>query len=178
MRSPSALLEFRPIDLMLHHSLCVQFRADAFVCSFGSAERFYEPDGAGAVQYLRWLEQRILTLPDSCLHVWSGEQIVGQIELSRWKHDASVGYVNLFYLIPAMRGRGLGVQLEQYAADFFQRLGCQKVRLSASPTNLSAIAFYQKHGWIDLGQREDMPDTHYFEKVYSRDQVLGFRSQG
>jgi len=29
-----------------------------------------------------------------------------------------------------------------------------------------AIAFYQKRGWIDLGQRRDMPDTHYFEMVY------------
>ncbi|GAB4474937.1 MAG: hypothetical protein OHK0037_36020 [Elainellaceae cyanobacterium] len=160
------LLEFRPIDLAQHHQLCVQFRADAFLCSFGSVERFYEPDGTGAVAYLRWLEQRIADLPNSCVHLWQNEQIIGQIELGRWKRDPSVGYVNLFYLAPDFRGRGLGAHLDEYAAQFFWERGHRRARLSASPTNLVAIAFYRKRGWIDLGQRDDMSDTHYFEKVY------------
>ncbi|BAU41086.1 Acetyltransferase (GNAT) family protein [Leptolyngbya sp. O-77] len=166
MSSSDAAFEFKPIDLAKHHQVCVQFRADAFVCSFGSAERFYEPNGAGAVQYLRWLERRIAELPNGCVHLWKTGQIIGQIELGRWKRDASVGYVNLFYLAPEYRGQGLGARLDEYAAEFFGQHGYGRARLSASPTNLVAIAFYQKRGWVDLGQRRDMPDTHYFEKVY------------
>lgn len=164
------LLEFRPIDLAQHHQLCVQFRADAFLCSFGSVERFYEPDGNGAIQYLRWLEQKIAAMPNSCMHLWQDGQIVGQIELGHWRRDPAVGYVYLFYLVAARRGLGLGGQLDDYAAQFFRQHGYARARLSASPTNLAAIAFYRKRGWVDQGPRTDMPDTHYFEKVYQNDE--------
>jgi ribosomal protein S18 acetylase RimI-like enzyme len=163
------MLEFKPINLEQHQDLCVRFRADSFVCSFGSADRFYEEDGSGAAGYLQWLRQRIAEIPNSCVHVWQGEQIIGQIEMRRWKHNLSVGYVNLFYLIPEFRGQGLGQQLDQHAADFFKQLGCQSARLSASPTNLAAMRFYLKQGWIDLGQRDDALDVHYLEKTYGAD---------
>ena len=42
--------------------------------------------------------------------------------------------------------------------------------LSVSPTNLAAVRFYLKQGWIDLGQRSDDPDDHYFEKTYDTDE--------
>jgi ribosomal protein S18 acetylase RimI-like enzyme len=141
------MLEFKPINLEQHQDLCVRFRADSFVCSFGSADRFYEQNGSGAEGYLQWLRQRIAEIPSSCIHVWQGERIIGQIEMRRWKHDLSVGYVNLFYLIPEFRGQGLGPQLDRHAADFFRQLGCRSVRLSASPTNLVAMRFYLKQGW-------------------------------
>jgi ribosomal protein S18 acetylase RimI-like enzyme len=160
------MLEFKPINLEQHQDLCVRFRADSFVCSFGSADRFYTENGGGTEGYLQWLRQRIAEIPNSCVHVWQGDQIIGQIEMRRWKHDLSVGYVNLFYLIPKFRGQGLGQQLDQHAADFFRQLSCRSARLSASPTNLVAMRFYLKQGWIDLGQREDAPDVHYLEKTY------------
>lgn len=165
----SSVLEFKPIDLERHQDLCVRFRADSFVCSFGSDDRFYEEDGSGANSYLQWLKQRIIESPSSCVHVWEGEQIVGQIEMRRWKHYLNAGYVNLFYLIPEFRGRGFGKQLDRYAANFFNQLGCQSARLSVNPTNLIAIKFYLKQGWVDLGQREDAPEVHYFEKTYEAD---------
>jgi ribosomal protein S18 acetylase RimI-like enzyme len=163
------MVEFKPINLERHQDLCVQFRADSFVCSFGSAARFYGEGGNGAEEYLQWLKQRIAEIPSSCVHVWKGEQIIGQMEMRRWKRDPSLGYVNLFYLIPELRGQGLGQQLDRYAAKFFKQLGCQAARLSVSPTNLAAMRFYLKQGWIDLGQREDAPEVHYFEKTYEAD---------
>jgi ribosomal protein S18 acetylase RimI-like enzyme len=89
--------------------------------------------------------------------------------MRRWKHDLSVGYVNLFYLIPEFRGRGFGRQLDRYAANFFNQLGCQSARLSVSLTNQVAMRFYLRQGWIDLGQREDAPEVHYLEKTYEAD---------
>jgi ribosomal protein S18 acetylase RimI-like enzyme len=163
------MLEFKPIDLERHQDLCIRFRADSFVCSFDSAARFHEEDGNGAQRYLQWLRQRIVAIPDSCVHVWKEEQIIGQMEMKRWKHDPSVGYVNLFYLIPEFRGQGLGQQLDRYAAIFFKQIGCRSARLSVSPTNLAATGFYLKQGWIDLGQQKDAPEFHYFEKTYEAD---------
>ena len=159
-------LKFKPINIEQHQDLCVQFRVDSFVCSFGSAVRFYEEDGSGADGYLQWLRQRIAEIPNSCVHVWQGEQIIGQIEMRRWKRNPKIGYVNLFYLIPEFRGRGFGQQLDQHAANFFSQLGCQSARLSVSPTNLVAMRFYLKQGWVDLGQREDAPEVHYLETTY------------
>ena len=115
----SSILEFKPIDLEQYQEVCVQFRVDSFSCSFGSSDRFCEEDRNGAERYLQWLRQRMTEIPNSCLHVWEGEQIIGQIEMSRWKHNLSVGYVNLFYLIPEFRGQGFGQQLDRYAANFF-----------------------------------------------------------
>jgi ribosomal protein S18 acetylase RimI-like enzyme len=162
----SSILEFKPINLEQHQDLCVQFRADSYVCSFGSADRFYKQDGSGAKGYLQWLRQRTIEIPDSCVHGWKGEQIIAQIEMRCWKYDSSVGYVNLFYLIPEFRGQGFGKQLDKHAANFFRHLGCKTARLSVSPTNLVAMRFYLKHGWVDLGQREDAPEVHYLEKSY------------
>ena len=102
----SSTLEFKSIDLTRERDLCVRFRADSFICSFGSADRFYKQDESGTEEYLHWLKQRMTEIPNSCVHVWKEARIIGQIELSRWKHDASIGYVNLFYLDPAFRGQG------------------------------------------------------------------------
>jgi GNAT superfamily N-acetyltransferase len=161
-----SILQFQPIDLAQHQELCLQFRADSFVCSFGSAERFYNEDGSGAAEYLHWLNRRMKEIPNSCVHVWQAGRIIGQLEMRRWKPDPEVGYVNLFYLIPKYRAQGLGQQLDQYAADFFAQLGCRAARLSASPTNGRAMRFYLKQGWVDLGPRADVPEVHYLQKTY------------
>jgi RimJ/RimL family protein N-acetyltransferase len=55
--------------------------------------------------------------------------------------------------------------------NFLRSLGFKKVRLSVSPTNLRAVQFYKKNGWIDLGERDE-PELkktlkfrlHYMEK--------------
>ena len=159
-------LVFVPIDLERHADLCVKFREDSYTCSFGSAEKFHESDGKGAERYIDWLRQRMQEIPNSCVHVWKDNEIIGQIEMRRWRIDPSVGYVNLYYLIPEYRGRGIGCLLDEHVGLFFKQLGCKKARLSVSPSNTAAMKFYLKRGWKDLGPREDAPEVHYMEKYY------------
>jgi ribosomal protein S18 acetylase RimI-like enzyme len=71
----------------------------------------------------------------------------------RIQAEPRIGYVNLFYLIPEMRGSGAGAALHEYALTIFAKHGVERMQLSVSPTNLRAIAFYRKHGWRDLGPR-------------------------
>lgn len=160
-------LAFRPVDLEAHIDVCVLFRIDTHMCGFGSADRFHESDGKGAERYADWLRQRSTALPGCLVHVWQGEDIVGQIEMGRMASDATIGYVNLFYLVPEMRGRGVGALLEAYAWTFLSGLGCQALRLSASPTNTPAWTFYQRGGWQDLGPREDAPYVNLLHKQAS-----------
>jgi hypothetical protein len=45
-------LVFRDIDLGRHAELCVQFRADSYVCGEGRADRFFARAGPGGRDYL------------------------------------------------------------------------------------------------------------------------------
>ena len=67
--NPNPELKFEPINLELHSDVCVRFRADSFVCSFGSDARFYEEAGKNGEQHLKRIAERMIQLPGSCLHV-------------------------------------------------------------------------------------------------------------
>lgn len=74
-----------------------------------------------------------------------------------------IGYVNLFYILPAVRGSGLGESLHEYALSVFANLGIKKLQLSVRPSNGRAIGFYRKHGWQDLGPRPGHDDVRLME---------------
>jgi len=89
--------------------------------------------------------------------------------------EPRIGYVNLFYLIPDMRGSGAGTFLHHYAIAFCQKHGVPKMRLSVSPTNLRAVAFYQKHGWRDLGPRPGRENVNLMECLINTSLVSAFQ---
>ncbi|MBD2094662.1 GNAT family N-acetyltransferase [Trichocoleus sp. FACHB-591] len=160
-------LEFKPIDLAKHADVCVAFREDSYVCSFGSAELFHGADGKGAERYVNWLCEKMKRFPGGCIHVWSGSEIIGQMEMGRFRSDASLGYVNLYYVTARWRGTGVASLLDEYATAFFKRLSLHSARLSVTPTNTRAVEFYLRHGWKDLGPRENAPEVHYMGKNYA-----------
>ncbi len=173
MRSEKdSVLIFKSIDLDTDIDLCIRFRIDTAICAFGTAERFHEPDGKGAERYAAWLRARAELLPGSMVHLWRDEVIIGQIEMGLVPSDPSIGYVNLFYLTPETRGKGLGVLLEAYAWAYLSGLGCSALRLSVSPTNKAAWMFCDKHGWQDLGPRGDEAAVHLLEKRMADPQRL------
>lgn len=142
-------LRFATIDLERHADVCVAFRRDSFVVSFGDDQRFVEQCGADGSAYLSRMEERIASYPAGHVHLWRGSEIVGQIEL-RPMPDGT-GYVNLFYLAPGARGSGLGDVLHDYATRLFAREGIATAHLSVSPSNARALRFYARYGWQDVG---------------------------
>ena len=154
-------LVFKPIDLDAHASVCVAFRRDSFICSFGQ-DGFFQEEGLNAVHYIEWLRLRTARFPDGHVHIWRGDKIVGQMEMQILEEPRR-GYVNLFYLVKEMRGAGVSSQLQDYAMDFMRRHGVQIAQLSVSPTNARALAFYRKHGWRDLGLRPGRDDVNLME---------------
>ena len=157
-------LNFQPIDLFKSSDLCVRFREDSFVASFGDATKFYEEDGKGAERYLEWLQNKLTKDPASAVHVWKESTVIGQMELGVFSRAPDIGNVNLFYLVPDMRGTGYSHYLDEYAVQYFKSLGLKKCRLSVSPTNTRAIRFYEKNGWFNLGPRQDHPEVNFMEK--------------
>jgi RimJ/RimL family protein N-acetyltransferase len=161
--SPS--LRFRQIDLERDAETCIQFRADSFVESFGSADAFYRAAGEGAKDYLAGLGSKNREWPGSCVHAWLDDTIVGQIEMRRDRDDPSRAHVLLYYLRSDFRDRGLSEQLDAHVRDLCHTAGVHTTTLRVSPENYRARAFYQKHGWYDRGIDPDHPDVHIMERT-------------
>jgi len=155
-------LVLRPIDLDSHASVCVEFRRDSFLCSFG-VDGFFDEAGVAGVHYIERLRSRTAKFPDGYVHAWLGDTIVGQIEM-QILDEPRIGYVNLFYLVERLRGAGFSDDLQEYSMRFMVRHGVDTVRLSVSPTNARALAYYRKHGWRDLGRRPGRDDVHLMER--------------
>jgi ribosomal protein S18 acetylase RimI-like enzyme len=154
-------LIFKPIDLDMHASVCIAFRRDSYLCSFGE-DGFFNEAGSDGVHYIEWLWLRINKFPDGCVHAWHGDKIVGQMEMQILEEPRR-GYVNLFYLVEEMRGAGVSRELQDYAMEFMRQHRVQLAQLSVSPTNARALAFYRKHGWRDLGLRPGRDNVNLME---------------
>ena len=100
------------------------------------------------------------------VHAWENDLIVGQIE-SRIRPD-NTGYVNLFYIAPNARRRGLGRKLNDYVIAMFSSLDVDVARLTVSIGNERAIGFYRSLGWIDLGLRLGRTDSRLFETAIKK----------
>lgn len=164
MRFERGAGEYRiaPIDLARDAQACLAFRRDSYIASFGSADGVEEEMGADGAIYLGHLRARIAQVPEGNAHLWQGARIVGQTEM-RDSEDPRAGYVNLFYVVPDMRGRGLGRMLHEHAVAVFKRRGKEKLRLSVSLQNAAAIAFYRRLGWVSVGTRPNRETMEILE---------------
>ena len=154
-------LVFRTINLDTHASVCVSFRRDSYISSFGKDD-FFKEAGTDGVHYIERLQLRIAKFPDGYVHAWHGDTIVGQMEMQILEEPRR-GYVNLFYLAEEMRGTGVSHELQDYAMDFMRLHEVQTAQLSVSPTNTRALTFYRKHGWRDLGMRPGRDNVNLME---------------
>jgi ribosomal protein S18 acetylase RimI-like enzyme len=154
-------LVFKTIDLDMYASVCVAYRRDSYLCSFGE-DGFFQEAGPNGVHYIERLRLRIAKFPDGYVHAWHGDKIAGQMEMQILEEPRR-GYVNLFYLVKEMRGTGVSGELQDYAMDFMRRHGVQVAQLSVSPTNARALDFYRKHGWRDLGLRPGRDNVNLME---------------
>ena len=75
------------------------------------------------------------------------------------------------------QGRGYGKRLLQYALDFCQRQGYEKVRVGTGNSSINNLAFYQKAGFRFLSIRRNFFTEHYDEPIFEhgihcRDMIL------
>lgn len=145
------MLTFETIDPVKHGEMAIKFRRDSFVCSFGTDKDFGDDQ-----EYLEWVDQLVKKFPNGFVMVRQGDQLIGQLELQIMKYEnREIGYVNLYYLIPEYRGRGLGKQLHQYAINFFTDYQVAEFHLRVSPGNKQAMSFYRKRGMSEIGNEID-----------------------
>jgi ribosomal protein S18 acetylase RimI-like enzyme len=158
----AARYRIAPIDLERDGEVCVAFRRASFVASFGSEAGLDDEMGPASAHYLGQLRARIAQVPEGNAHLWEGGRIVGQAEM-RLHEEPGVGYVNLLYVEPSHRGRGLGRLLHEHAAGVFRKRGMRTMRLSVSTHNTSALEFYRKLGWTSIGTRPNREPMEILE---------------
>jgi len=143
-------MKFEKIDLVKHKDLVDKFRKDSFFVSFGEMSNFDEEE------YLLWLKEKAKEFPNGFVLVVEDNKYIGQLELTiREFEGEKIGYVNLFYLIPEMRGIGKGKELVHYAKRFFMDYEVSEYHLRVSPSNNQAGKFYQKIGMEEVGLEAD-----------------------
>jgi ribosomal protein S18 acetylase RimI-like enzyme len=160
------VMRFAPIDLDAHSDISIRFKQEAFLVSFGSIDSFHQVYGSDPENYLNLIRDGLQRDPESCVHVWRDQSIVGQVELNTQSRFPGAGYVHLYFLVPELRGQGHGAELDDYAASFFKQRGIRAARLSVSRSNAGALAFYERQGWVLLGPRDDHPASLLFEKRF------------
>ena len=81
-----------------------------------------------------------------------GDEPAGILQLNPEQLPAgNAGWISFLYLLPAFRGRGLGVQLVGQAVSYYRARGRSYLQLSVSPENEKALALYRRCGFCDAG---------------------------
>lgn len=124
------------------------YRKDAWETVYGPERSF---DG---MAYFRDAKAETAGNPDALCDVMLHDRPVGVIQLAPRRYaDQGIGYIPFLYLIPELRGKGLGIQLIGHAVSFYRRCGRAHLQLSVSPRNRAAQAFYKKFGFTSAGRR-------------------------
>jgi GNAT superfamily N-acetyltransferase len=163
-------LRWAPIDFERDFDVCATFRRDSYLVSFGhdrDFEQMGQANGKSVVRgdegYRLWLRNLWEKWPDSCAHLWCGDEIVGEVEAELREEGTHVAclFVRLYYLKPEVRGSGLGQDLQNYTLRLAKSAGASCIRARVSKTNARALAYYQKHGWCVM--RENPTDPRMWE---------------
>ena len=140
---------FREIDIAGDWDTLVVFHRDVFTISYGSDREFSE------TTYREILRVRLRDFPRGQMLVLDGDAAAGQIEIwARVYEGRRIGYVSLFYLRPPWRGRGLGMELLNYAETFFAEMGLVEYHLRVSSANERAMRFYERAGFRRIAQEQ------------------------
>ena len=62
--------------------------------------------------------------------------------------------MNIFYLIPEYRGKGIGKEIIQYIEDFFIKSNVSEYHLRVSSKNEKAINLYTKIGMFKINEED------------------------
>ena len=140
-------LHFQPLPLPQEREQYLAARRDGWQASHGTMEGF---DGEG---FLAVAEKNSAQDERCVLLALLGDTPVGVLQMD-WRQDAQdqAGRVPFFYMAPAFRSKGLGVQLLGQAVCTYRAMGRQVLRLRCAPENERAKGFYHAHGFYKVGE--------------------------
>lgn len=142
-------LRYEILDMEHDSKVYYEARKEAWLSIHGTIHNF---DGDGFVREAleQWRhDKRAVT----CAYLW--DKPVGLIQLDTLRYaDEGVGYIPFYYMNPAYRKNGLGVQLLGQAISTYRPLGRSRLRLRCAPDNYVAQRFYTRYGFVKVGEAQ------------------------
>lgn len=138
-----SLYHFIPIDLELHRQVVGEFLID----TFNIAQIPIEDERSLIDVYCNSIKRKQERNPEFCSMMFDGDKPIGLVDAFVSTKDPTYGFVSFYYVIPRMRGRGIGKILDERAVRLLKSLGCNRLGLEVADANLNAIAFYKRNGW-------------------------------
>lgn len=71
-------------------------------------------------------------------------------------------YLGMLTVKPELQGKGLGSQLMKAAEQRARNLNCDKIKMSVITIREELIAYYQRKGYADSGERKPFPTDPEF----------------
>jgi len=105
-------------------------------------ENFFERIQTDQNKFLRW--------------VMVGHERAGFVLFGIEKHrymSAEIGVIYEFYIRPVYRRMGVGKECARRVIDELRRLGASKIQLEVVVGNVSAVAFWEKLGFVKVSER-------------------------
>ena len=140
-------ITFRPIDPDHDAAIVSDNYRDTCLASCATTD--------AVATYLPWLARRVEEFPDGHLLAFLENDCVGQLEL-QVPYGKSDGYVNLFCVTRAFRGKGFGRLLHDRAEQYFRSWEATTIELDVHPANHRALRFYLGAGYT-VRRRERTP---------------------
>ncbi len=107
----------------------------------------------------RHIEQDCTGNPDGCFVAEEDGKIIGYIT-TQIDRDAGRGRIPNFAVDAALRGRGLGRTLIEYALDYFRREGLAYAAIETMTHNPIGQHLYPACGFVEIGRQ-----IHYAQKL-------------
>ncbi len=99
-----------------------------------------------------------------CQGVWVGEELIGYTIVMPASEEAHL--LNLA-VDSRWQGRGIGGRILQQLIDRARKTSCEVIYLEVRPSNIAALALYDRFGFRQLGLRRD-----YYPAVTGREDAL------
>ncbi len=87
------------------------------------------------------------------------ERLQGCVYLEQ---QSDVLYLGMLTVQPELQGKGVGAQLMRAAEERAIELGCRKIRMTVITARDTLIAYYNRKGYVDTGERKPFPDDPKF----------------
>ena len=143
-------LWYRPLDWETERDFYLEARRDAWTCTHGPDVPF---DGPG---FLADAQRHLEQSPWGVCAAMVKDEPMGILQLDRERYaQEGAGYIPFVYISPKWREQELGVQLLGQAVSCFRPLGRDKLRLRCAPYNHRAQHFYQKYGFVKIGEEQN-----------------------
>ena len=128
--------------------------------------REYDTPTPGAAVLATRLERQLIR--DDVIALLVGDPAVAVALLTLrpnvW-YDGPVALLDELYVVPHLRGRGVGSSLLAAAEDAIRARGGEVLEINVDGGDVDARRFYERHGYANTEPGEDQPLLYYHRNV-------------